>query len=155
LDELLKYETKNRTVGALGFIGKTVEATSSSISLASGEAKFAYTLPSAATTARVLITDANGVPVASLPVETTAGKHTFTWDGKDNQGQSLPDGVYNIVISARDADDKVIEATTAVVARVTGIETRDDGLYLNFGALAIPYDKVLSVAESQSGGTSG
>jgi flagellar basal-body rod modification protein FlgD len=155
LDELLKFETSNRTLGALAFMGKTVEATSSKISLASGEAQLTYTLPTAASTARVLITDANGVAVASLPVETTAGKHAFTWDGTNGQGQTMPDGVYNIVISARDSGDKVIEATTAVVARVSGIETRDDGLYLDLGLLAIPYDKVISVAETPSGGASG
>jgi flagellar basal-body rod modification protein FlgD len=155
LDELLKFETGNRTIGALSYIGKTVEATSSSVSLGGGEAQFSYTLPKAASIARVLITDANGIAVASLPVDTTAGKHTFTWDGKNGQGQSMTDGVYNIVIAARDGDDKTIKASTAVISRVTGIETRDNGLYLNLGPLAVPYGQVISVADPQSRETAG
>jgi hypothetical protein len=67
----------------------------------------------------------------------------------------MADGVYNIAISARDGDDKVIQATTAVIARVTGIETRADGLYLNLGPLAVPYGQVISVTESKSSGTAG
>jgi len=155
LDQLLKFETGNRAIGALSYIGKSVEATSSSIGLDSGEAQFSYTLPKAASTARVLITDANGVAVASLPVDTGAGKHTFTWDGKNGQGQPVAGGVYNIVISARDGDDKIIQATTAVISRVTGIETRDDGLYLNLGPLAVPFGQVVSVSEPRSNNTAG
>lgn len=155
LDALLKFESNNQTIGALSYIGKTVEATSSSINLESGEAQFAYTLPKAATTARVLITDASGIPVASLPVDTAAGRHTFTWDGKNTQGQTLADGAYSIVISARGADEQVIRATTAAISRVTGVETREDGLYLNLGAVAVPHSQVISVVEPRTQSTAG
>jgi flagellar basal-body rod modification protein FlgD len=155
LEDLLKFQTGNQTLAALNYIGKTVEAESSEVALTSGEAKFTYALPKAATVSNVLITDANGVAVATLPAEKTAGKHTFAWDGRNGQGEPMPDGVYKVVVSARDADDKIIDVGTAAVSRVTGIETKEDGLYLKLGPLTVPFSKVIAVEETPSGQSSG
>jgi flagellar hook protein FlgE len=52
------------------------------------------------TTPKIVITDASGATVRTITSSTqTAGNHTVTWDGKDNNGNALATGTYNINIT--------------------------------------------------------
>jgi flagellar hook protein FlgE len=58
-----------------------------------------YTLPKQST-ARIEITDANGNLVRTLPQSTQgSGQHTVTWDGKDENKTTVPDGNYTVKIT--------------------------------------------------------
>jgi flagellar hook protein FlgE len=58
-----------------------------------------YTLPKQ-TTASISITDASGAVVRTLPQSTQGtGQHAVAWDGKDANGNIVPDGNYTVNIS--------------------------------------------------------
>jgi len=50
--------------------------------------------------------------------ERAAGSHDFVWDGKDADGNQLPDGVYTIQVNGVDSDDHKVEFTTRAIGKV-------------------------------------
>lgn len=154
LEKLLGYQGANQAVAAIGYIGTTVEALSNALPLVNGSATMNYVLAEKAESANVLIYDASGDQVRSIESATSLGKHTVNWDGKDDNGNTLPDGAYTVVVSARDADTNLIEVATSITAKVTGTQNNETGTQLIFGAVPIDLDKVISVSDqnADSGG---
>lgn len=151
LEKLLSMQSANQMVGALGYIGKQVEATSAQIPLKNGEATFSYTLDGNAESAAVVITDRVGNTVFTAPAETAAGKHSFTWQGTDSSGLTVADGAYSVKVVARDRDNGVVGASTAAVATVDGVETTETGFLLSLGDVKVELKDVITVSDKGNG----
>ena len=80
--------------------------------LVDGQTKWAYSLNSAAATANLVVTDAQGHTVYSGSGEKSAGLHAFTWNGKvlDMPGASSQSNT-----GARVVDLQKIKDTTIIV----------------------------------------
>jgi flagellar basal-body rod modification protein FlgD len=149
LEKLISLQNNGVETTALGYIGKTVEATGDTASLgADGTAQYTYTLPKTAALATVGIVDGLGRVVYSAPASIAQGEHGFTWDGKDANGNSLPPGDYRIRVAAVDATGASITATTSIIGRVTAVEPGDGGPTLVLGATRVPAASVTAVRES-------
>jgi len=148
LDQLVSLQTGNQAAAAVSYLGTTIAADSDRLSLINGHADMTYTLPKAAASAQIVILDAGGKPVRGFAAETTMGQHGFTWNGTDNSGVPLPDGVYQMQVSAFDGDEKPIKVTTGTVGKVTGVEVRDGKVFLDIGTLELPFDSLRSVRPS-------
>ena len=111
----------------VGLIGHKVELAGDATELKGGSASLTYSLAKDAAQAGVVIRDATGNIVRSMPVDLTAGEHSLTWDGTDNRGADLPDGVYTFTFGAADADGKPVTSASYVTATVTRVETSTDG----------------------------
>jgi flagellar basal-body rod modification protein FlgD len=152
LEKLLGYQGANQAVAAIGYIGTQVEALSNALPLVNGSATVNYVLAEKAESAKVLVYDANGGLVRSIDSPTALGKHTVNWDGKDASGNTLPDGAYTVVISARDAETNLIEVATSITATVTGTQNTGAGTQLIFGVVPIDLDNVISVTGQNANG---
>jgi flagellar basal-body rod modification protein FlgD len=131
---------------AVNLIGRTATATTGDTQLADGKAQWTYELPFAAASATLTITDARGNTVWTGPAtELGAGKHAFTWDGKNGNGAKVDDGVYTLKVSAKDDADKAIAATTSVVGKVSGIEQTANGTLVTVGAAKVPLSAITAV----------
>jgi flagellar basal-body rod modification protein FlgD len=75
----------------------------------------------------VVIRDENGNIVRTMAIDPSAGEHSLTWDGTDDRGSDLDDGVYTFTFGAADADGKVVASTSYVTATVSRVETTTDG----------------------------
>lgn len=145
LDQMLQAQSGNRATQAVNFIGKTIEMNGSQVALENGEATFGYTLEEQAAGGSLLITDQTGETVKTVPIDTDAGKHTYTWDGSLDGGGTADDGVYNIQVRAVDEDKKTVQATTQTRGDVTGFEIRNGEIYLNVDELEVQFDQVTAV----------
>lgn len=148
LEQLLAAQNANTTTGALNYIGKSVEAESSVLSLENGQAQISYGLASQSASTSIIVVNSAGNAIASIAGETASGKHNFTWDGTDNNGNQLPDGAYSFVVAALDGDKQKVETATAAISKVTGIESTKDGLMLFLGATMVPVEKVISIRQA-------
>ena len=153
LEDIFNLQTRNQAMSAVGLMGHMVEASGNKLALVDGNAELTYTLTSDSATTVIGIMNGQDQIVFNAPGNTTAGKHSLTWDGMDINGNKLPDGEYKIFVAARDAEEAQIKVTTGSVARVTGIETTDDGVMLLLGTSAIPFENVRSVREMKSAGS--
>ena len=67
--------------------------------------------------------DASNRTVASFNGEHGTGKHVFSWDGTDANGDAMPAGDYHIVITAKDTGGTTI--TPSITVRETIIRGVD------------------------------
>ncbi len=145
LDQLIALQGTNLLTGALDYIGKTVEIDSVVLNLSGDAVPITYDLAANAQEATIEILDETGKTVRTLAAETAVGRHELVWDGKDDFGNDLPDGLYGVVVSALDAEGQSIALTQGTIGRVTGIEVIDGEVILAVGELEVSLSRVRAV----------
>lgn len=147
LDQLIGFFAGNQLNAAVSYIGKIVEFSNDRFALENETATIGYELANNAAEARISIVDGLGRVVRTVPADTAAGRHEIVWDGRDDNGAQLSDGIYGVFITAVDNGGTTIDAKTLVSGRVTGVEQNADGITLNVGALDVPLGSVRTVRE--------
>jgi len=134
LDTLLSMNVANLGAQAVSYIGKTVQVLGDVMPLEGGKAKAAYTLNKDVKAVTISVKDMNGQIVYSEQGKVSAGTHEFTWNGKDNNGNQLEDGAYQISISTKVADGETsANVTTTVFGKVTGVASDENTVYVGLG----------------------
>lgn len=126
----------------LGYIGKSVTATGSTVPLQSGSASWDYTLPSSASNVTLTVQDSSGNTVYSTSGNTAAGQHSFTWNGNNSSGTTAPAGDYTLQVAAADGSGNAITTTTEIVGTVTGVDTSNGTTDLQIGDVTVPASNV-------------
>jgi flagellar basal-body rod modification protein FlgD len=134
---------------AIGYIGKAIEAEGDKGVLTNGEAYFAYELPAGVSSANINILDEAGRVVFSGAGNTAQGKTVAFWDGKNSFNQSqMPDGTYQLVVTAKGFNGEDIKARTLTTGRVDSAQTDAEGnIVLSVGSARVKIGDVLSVRE--------
>lgn len=122
-------------IGAVNFMGKTVEATGTALYLSNGSATgVTFTLPSDAATCIVNVLNSSGDIIRTVDMgETSAGSVNFKWDGKNYEGTTCDDGLYQIAVTATDADGNTETVTSTMSGTVSGVKNESGTYYLNIG----------------------
>src|SRR5512143_1864682 len=119
LDSLLGVQSDNQAMAALSFLNNVIEAQSDQVMLQDGSAQMSYDLSSDAETATLVIKDADGQTVRTIPLsDTKTDTHDLTCDGKDQNGNQLDDGVYDISVQAVDDKNVQLAVTTGTRGKV-------------------------------------
>jgi flagellar basal-body rod modification protein FlgD len=154
LDTLIGVDQGSQLAGAANFIGDTVQAPSSSISLdSSGVAsQIGYNLPSAASAVTITISDSSGNTVSSGNGPTTQGPNIVAWNGQDSSGNTLAAGTYTFTVSALDqSQNQMSNVTTSIVGTVTNVASSSTGgTQLSIGSVTVPLSTVTSVQKPSS-----
>ena len=135
---------------AVGLIGKTVSAAGGAATLDGGQASWSYNLGSSAASATLTVKNSVGTTVWSGPAPSLAqGRHDFTWNGKDSQGNQLADGgAYTLTVTGADSAGAVVTASTELKGVVSSVETVNGATVLNIGKSQVPYSSVDEVEAS-------
>lgn len=133
--------------GTVSYIGKTVVADGATSALESGQASWNYDLARNTKETVLTVTDASGRQVYAANGAQTEGTHTFSWDGRDNNGNPMADGLYTLNVQAEDAGGNIITTSTTIKGRVTAIDFSDGEPLLTVNGVKVGLDKVQSVAE--------
>lgn len=148
LQQLVTSQSQGQVNGALGYLGHTVQATGNTFQLdgtTTDEPTLSYSLASKADTAVMNVVDSTGTTVRQITVDTGAGAHSETFDGKNSTGQDLPAGTYTFQIQATDSTGTAVAATTYETGEVTGIDTTDGVVNLHIGGVTVPASNVVQV----------
>ncbi|MFT5181814.1 MAG: flagellar basal-body rod modification protein FlgD [Alphaproteobacteria bacterium] len=146
IEDLIALQQAAESLGAVSFLGKTVEVKSDLTLLEDGEATFSYDMPEGATNASIAILDSDGKIVTTFSGDTEPGNHEAVWDGKDDQGILQSDGPYTVVVSAVDADDVPFEDIAVYFTGIADEVWQFEGqTYVTVGPLDVPLDRILSV----------
>jgi flagellar basal-body rod modification protein FlgD len=145
LENLIKLQGTAQLTALTPLIGRTVEIDGSALPLQRGEAAGTYTLSGPTSETMITITNAAGRVVRTARGETGAGTHGFYWDGRDNAGNRLPDGVYTVSVTGQ-TGTSTAKASTTIYGRVTGAERGTDGsIQLRLGDVKVNSDRIRSV----------
>lgn len=113
--------------------GTTILAGKSSSDDSVDTTPFGIELTQAADKVTATLTDSSGKVVRTLDIGAqTAGVHTFTWDGKLDDGTGAPDGAYSINIAASQGTTQLV-AQPLQFALVQGVTLGSDGNKLDLG----------------------
>lgn len=153
LEKLVTMQQNALAGSAINYLGTMVEVDGSTMSLQGGSAAAMYTLPAKAAQTTLTVTDMNGFTVLTRSGETSAGAHTFTWDGRTANGTALPDGSYKIQVSAKGADGSSINVSTQTLALVSGVVSDGNEPKLVIGDEQVALSEVRSVSLPLSAAT--
>lgn len=145
LEQLVALATQNELSGAVSLIGKQIEAKESRSILKDGNAKWKYSLEESAEEVTLRILDSSSVAVLKTSGEKNIGPNEFQWDGKDKNGDELPNGIYTLIVTAVDKRGDIINSSTNMVSSVDGVFTDEGVNVLDVGGISIPLDQVISV----------
>jgi flagellar basal-body rod modification protein FlgD len=116
--------------------------TSGKGSLAGGNVDWTYNLSAPAAGTALTVTNAAGSVVYSTNGSTTAGNNDFAWDGKDANGNQLPDGQYTLSVAATAQDGTAVPSTIASRALVTAVDMSGSTPQLILSSMEIPLSEV-------------
>ncbi|MGP9418437.1 flagellar hook assembly protein FlgD [Pseudomonas reactans] len=128
----------NQSVQATALIGHGVMIEGRAILVGSSDGKvsttpFGLQLESAADTNNVVISDSTGKVVKTIALGSqTAGVHSYTWDGKQDDGTAAPDGAYTFSINSTNGGQQMV-ATALNYALVNGVTNDSSGAVLDLG----------------------
>jgi flagellar basal-body rod modification protein FlgD len=135
--ELRSALTSDQALQAANLVGREVLVESNIGSLTSGEPLTgSVVLPASASNVRVRITSQSGELVRELQLGThEAGQVAFSWDGYDDAGDYVGDGLYQ-VSAAANVDDAEMAPGTLISAQVESVNLGgSEGVLLNLSGL--------------------
>jgi len=148
LKTLISLQTSSEAISALPMVGKTIQYSESTAPLSNGQASFTYTLPTDAAAANLLVEDANGQIVYQTTAATSAGSHSFLWNGQNVAGTTSPNGAYSLAVVAADASGKAISATVTAAGTVDGVSVDNNVPTFDVGGIKVPMSDLLTVNPS-------
>lgn len=118
---------------AASLIGHAVLLSGNDLRLTGGQAIGAASLGAAATDVQVDVLNATGGVVDTVNLGARpAGDVNFAWDGKDAQGNPMPDGAYSFKVRAT-TGSVAVSADSFSVAQVNGVTLSSTGPLLDLG----------------------
>lgn len=152
LQELIALQSTTQLNDAVGYIGKTVSADSIILMLQDGSSTINYELGAKASEVNILIIDELGETVRTLEGGTDFGPHEINWDGLDDDGKPLEDGLYGFLVTAVDADDNPVPLIQGTAGQVTGVKSVNGEVIVEIGELELELRKILSIKETDTAG---
>ena len=133
---------QNDMLAAVSFIGKEIKAEGYKVSLNEGNAStIYYGFGETVTGIMMNIYDSEGAIVRTVELGSKdAGTYQYTWDGKDEGGNLLPDGQYGVGILGEDVGGDYVMVQTEISGRVDAVVNEngtqylrlDDGRFISF-----------------------
>jgi len=144
LTSLIQLTQGGEVLQASSMIGKPVQVTSDHLALQSGKGGLAFTTAASEPVSIGVYTD-SGTQLRSATVTSTAGANSWTWDGKNDQGQQLADGSYKVIVTTPDASGAAQAVPFTVSGTATGVQRNGTALTLQLGALGVDLSAVQAV----------
>jgi flagellar basal-body rod modification protein FlgD len=147
LETLITAQENSQLASVASYVGRFVEAESSTLQVYGGEAEFNYVLHDDAAGTIINIQDENGNTVFTAEGNVTQGKHGVVWDGTDLSGNQVADGLYTLTVSALDEDGSPVDITTTTIGKISGVSYAGTEPTLLINNLEIGLDQVISLKE--------
>ena len=152
VSNILSTEQPNNSVNdnsaltaALSYVGLDVTYLNSDLSYDGSPTSLEYTLSADADRAKILVFDSGGNTVFTDDVSRDEGTHTYTWDGRLNDGSFAQPGLYQFVVDALDANDNRIPTSSLATGRVTGLESLGNEILLVTDQHTVPLSNVTRI----------
>ncbi|SMH62952.1 flagellar hook assembly protein FlgD [Azospirillum agricola] len=131
----------------MAFLGRKVEAATSTLPLSNGKAETAYTVSGTPASVKIEVLNSAGAVVKTASGALQTGRQTFSWDGKTSGGATAPDGLYTVRITAKDKEGKALDTASVISDTVAEVRAVDGAtqFVLKSGA-TVGADTILSAS---------
>jgi len=132
--------------GAAAYLGRTATIAQNELSFAGTPASFTIGLAANASNVTVQILDASGQPIRTMQLGAmSAGNSTMAWDGKDDSGAVVPQGVYQTSIQAVDSQGQPMDVSMLQSGRINAVQFTSNGPLYVVGGLAVPQSAIQEI----------
>ena len=146
LSQLIGLSQQSQMLTASQYVGQKASVISNAIALQNGAGQISFN-GKAGESVGIAIVDASGGLIRSETVTAKDGANSWTWDGKDDQGNTMPDGAYRIGVEASVGNAAPVALPFDVIGTATGVTSNGTlGLMLSMGALSVGLSSVQSVS---------
>jgi len=143
LTKLIELTQGGAMLQSSALVGKPVTVASDRIALQDGHGKIGFDTAAAGPVKIGIYTDA-GAKLRDETLTSQPGHNAWAWDGKDANGNSVPDGAYRAIVqSTAGSTAQDLPFTTSGTA--TGVQKSGNALKLQVGALSVDVSAVQSV----------
>jgi len=146
LKNLISQSASQAGAMAATYLGRNVSVTNGQASLGGGAANWTYNLNTTAATTGLTVTNASNQVVYSSTGETASGNHAFSWNGKDNNGNVLPNGAYKLTVTAKDTAGNAITSSVASAGTVNQIDMSSGSPLLVVGNMEVGVADIAAIA---------
>jgi flagellar basal-body rod modification protein FlgD len=144
LTQLIQLTQASQVEQSAAMIGKPVTVTSSQLSLQNSTAAINFNT-TAAEPVGIAIYNASGVQVQTTALTSTAGANTWTWNGQNANGTTMPDGPYTVTVTALGVNGSTSQVPFTVTGTATSVQNNAGTVELQMGGLTLPFSAVDSV----------
>jgi flagellar basal-body rod modification protein FlgD len=144
LTSLIQLTQAGEVMQGSNMTGKQVTVTSDHLALQNGKGTIQFTTPTAQPVAIAIYND-NGTKLQDATLTSVKGTNTWSWDGSNASGGTLPDGAYKVAVAGADSSGNVTAVPYSVIGTATGVQSLSSGMQLQIGALSVDFSKVQSV----------
>jgi len=146
--DFLQMQSLNNAMAA-NLVGKDVRATYDRVFLdGDNSPNISYTIPSYASDVKLTIKDANGNIVTTLvDNDVKPGTHSVEWDGKDDLGNRVVEGLYSVEAVARDAAGETFTPDLLLEGTVQAVVYRNGSAYLSVDGVEISLGDITAIGE--------
>lgn len=146
LNQLISLTNAGDLTQASSMLGSKVTATSSQIPLQNGSGTINFTAPAKEPVA-IAIYNSAGQQIRDASLTAQAGQNTWTWNGADNSGNTVPDGAYKIAVVGADSSGNTTALPFTVTGTATGVTSTGSSVSLELGGLSVPFTSITNVAK--------
>lgn len=146
MSDMLLYQNSIQNTLTLNLIGKHVRFSGNQITL-KDKAEISYNLSGNASKVTISIFDSSGKLIRKIEAgQQNSGANTYVWDGKDSNGNKMPDGNYTFKVEASDSAGKQVEVTTTSKGQVTAISFEDNTTYIVIdGKIKLKLNEIIEI----------
>ncbi|MDR3530308.1 MAG: flagellar hook capping FlgD N-terminal domain-containing protein [Rhodopila sp.] len=144
LTQLIQLTQASQIEQSASMIGKPVTVNSTQLSLQNSTAAVNFNTTTAEPVA-IAVYNASGAQVQSATLTSTAGANTWTWNGQDANGNTMPDGAYNVSVTALGANGATSQVPFTVTGTATSVQNNSGTVQVQMGGLTLPFSAVQSV----------
>ena len=144
LTQLIQLTQGGEILQSSSLVGKPVTVASDHIALQGGKGTVQFDTATSQPVSIGVYTDA-GVKLRDAAITSQPGHNSWSWDGKDSQGNAVPDGSYRTVATTQTGGaTKDLPFTISGVA--TGVQKTGNALQVQLGALSVDLSAVQSLS---------
>jgi flagellar basal-body rod modification protein FlgD len=144
LTSLIQLTQAGEVMQGSNMTGKQVTVTSDHLALQNGKGTIQFATSTAQPVAIAIYNDSS-TKLQDATLTSVKGTNTWTWDGSNASGATMPDGAYKVAVAAADSSGTVSALPFSVVGTATGVQSLSSGMQLRIGALSVDFSKVQSV----------
>ena len=146
LTQLLQLTQAGDLTQASSMLGSKVTATSSQLPLQNGTGTLNFTAPTSGPVA-IAVYNSAGQQILDTSMTATAGSNSWTWNGKDASGTTMPDGGYKVAVVEGGANGSTTTLPFTVTGTATGVTSGSNSVSLQMGGVSVPFTAVTNVTK--------
>ncbi|WND02734.1 flagellar hook capping FlgD N-terminal domain-containing protein [Temperatibacter marinus] len=145
LENLTSLMTSSVNADVTSYLGRDVVIDGGFGQLENGTLDWTYQMQPNVTAAGLAVFDQVGNQVASYDADTLVGQKSFTWDGMTTEGETAPEGIYELRVLAFDSEGNDINIPTQVKQRISEVSLTGYEPTFLAGGLQVTKSDILSV----------